>query len=83
MRAGGWSMLLCAVRRILTPTVGLNRLSYTVPQAVNHVIRSIRLMATSPPVVSIEDARQSTDIEAVLAPLRKAVHEQVSYQFRR
>ena len=34
---------------------------------------------SSPPVVSIDDDRQSADIEAALAPLRKAVQEQVSH----
>ena len=37
---------------------------------------------SSPPVVSIDDDQQSADIEAALAPQRKAVHEQVSRSSR-
>lgn len=37
---------------------------------------------TSPPVSSIDDDRQSEDVEAQLAPLRKAVQEQVRHKMK-
>ena len=86
MRASDQSMLLCAVRRILTPSLAA-RHQISSPQPLHHVIRSLerpilRSMASStfvsPPVSAIDDDQQSEDVEAQLAPLRKAVQEQVS-----
>lgn len=73
-------MLLCAVRRILKPSLAHSQI-FAVSRVPNHVIlASRRPMATtysSPPVVSIDDDQQSAEIEVKLAPLRKAVQEQV------
>lgn len=86
VRASVWSMLLCALRRILTPSLAA-RHHLTSSQTLHHVIRSLeppilRSMANNtyigPPVSSIDDDRQSEDVEALLAPLRKAVQEQVN-----
>ena len=74
-------MLLRAVRRLLNSSLAV-RQAFAVTRALDHVILPVRTsMATtntSPPVVSIDDSRQSAEIEAILAPLRKAVLEQVS-----
>jgi hypothetical protein len=88
VRSSLQSMLLCALRRILTPSLAAARhhIASPGPQPLYHVIRSlespiVRSMASStyisPPVTAIDDDRQSEDVEAQLAPLRKAVQEQV------
>ena len=74
-------MLLCALRRFLDSSFAV-RQAFVVTQALDHVILPDRTyMATSnssPPVVAIDYDRQSVEIETILAPLRKAVQEQVS-----
>lgn len=83
-------MLLSALRRILTPSLTA-RQRITSLQLVYHVnlplaswiprAQDLSMASTysSPSVSSIDDSQQSDDIEAQLAPLRKAVQEQVKH----